>query len=156
MPLDAVARLQEEFKSPAEPREAPYSLEPTAHAVLMQADILVIGGGVIGLSVARELARVGRDVMVLERGLPHAEASGVNAGSLHVQYQTFGFPDLGTDAARASASTLALQRDSVYLWDELANEVATDFEIAIEGGLTVADDAASVAHLEGKVAVERR
>lgn len=156
VPLDAVARLQEEFKSPAEPREAPYSLEPTAHAVLMQADILVIGGGVIGLSVARELARVGRDVMVLERGLPHAEASGVNAGSLHVQYQTFGFPDLGTDAARASASTLALQRDSVYLWDELANEVATDFEIAIEGGLTVADDAASVAHLEGKVAVERR
>ena len=156
VPLDAVARPQEELKSPAEAREDHASLEPTANDVLTQADILVIGGGVIGLSVARELARVGRDVAVLERGLPHAEASGVNAGSLHVQYQTFGFPDLGTDAARASASTLALQRDSVYLWDELANEVATDFEIAIEGGLTVADDAASVAHLEGKVAVERR
>jgi len=156
VPLGALALPHAEIKALAALREDAPHLEPTANDRMAEVGTLVIGGGVIGLSVARELARLGQDVAVLERGLPHAEASGVNAGSLHVQYQTFGFPDLGTEAARASASTLALQRDSVYLWDELANETGADFEIAIEGGLTVADDAASVAHLEGKVAIERR
>ncbi len=156
VPVGAIALVRAELNTPAALNEA--APDPGAAPGDRIADVgtLVIGGGVIGLSVARELARLGQDVVVLERGLPHAEASGVNAGSLHVQYQTFGFPDLGSETARAAASTLRLQRDSVYLWDELANETATDFEIAIEGGITVADDAASVAHLEGKVAIERR
>ena len=155
VPIGAIAQAQAEKKTPAELNELAPHLEATANDPIAHAATLVIGGGVIGLSVARELARLGQDVIVLERGLPHAEASGVNAGSLHVQYQTFGFADLGAQAARSAASTLALQRDSVYLWDELANETATDFEIAIEGGLTVADDAASLAHLERKVQIER-
>ncbi len=154
--IGAIARACAELKEVAPLREPAPDLEANANDRIGTFGTLVIGGGVIGLAVARELARLGQDVAVLERGLPHAEASGVNAGSLHVQYQTFGFPDLGTDAARSAASTLALQRDSVYLWDELANETGADFEIAIEGGLTVADDAASVAHLRHKVEVERR
>jgi len=45
-------------------------------------DVVVIGGGVIGLAVARELAGRGARVSVLERGTPGAEASSAAAGML--------------------------------------------------------------------------
>ncbi len=45
-------------------------------------EIVVIGGGVIGCAVARELARRGQRVLVIERGEPGAEASWAAAGML--------------------------------------------------------------------------
>lgn len=49
------------------------------------ADVLVVGGGVIGCAVAREVARRGGNVTLLERGAPGAEASSVAAGMLAPQ-----------------------------------------------------------------------
>jgi glycine/D-amino acid oxidase-like deaminating enzyme len=49
------------------------------------AEIVVIGAGIMGLTTALFLALAGRDVVVIERGDPWREASGVNAGSLAVQ-----------------------------------------------------------------------
>jgi L-2-hydroxyglutarate oxidase LhgO len=40
-----------------------------------QVESLVIGGGVVGLAIARELARAGREVVVLERGPRFGEAT---------------------------------------------------------------------------------
>lgn len=49
-------------------------------------DVVIIGGGVIGLAVARELARRGaRDVTVIERAALGAEASSAAAGMLAPQ-----------------------------------------------------------------------
>lgn len=45
-------------------------------------DVLIIGGGVIGLSLAWELARRGSRVQVVERGEPGREASWAGAGIL--------------------------------------------------------------------------
>ena len=45
-------------------------------------DVVVIGGGVIGLAIARRAARGGRSVTVLERGRCGAEASHAAAGML--------------------------------------------------------------------------
>lgn len=45
-------------------------------------DVLIIGGGVIGLSIAYELAGAGRRVRVVERGEPGREASWAGAGIL--------------------------------------------------------------------------
>ena len=43
-------------------------------------DVLVIGGGVIGLAVAYYLAKAGPSVTVVERGGVGREASGANVG----------------------------------------------------------------------------
>jgi glycine oxidase len=43
-------------------------------------DVAIVGAGVVGLSIAYELARHGRRVVVLERGLPGREASWAGAG----------------------------------------------------------------------------
>ena len=54
-------------------------------------DTLVIGGGVAGSCAAYWLAREGIDVMVVERDDMNLQASGANAGSLHVQLLAFDF-----------------------------------------------------------------
>ncbi len=48
----------------------------------MHPDVLIVGGGVIGLSLARELAGQGRRVTLLERDRPGREASWAGAGIL--------------------------------------------------------------------------
>src|SRR5205085_11330577 len=50
-----------------------------------RADVAVVGGGVAGLSAARELARRGLSVVVVEGAGPGAEASGAAAGMLAPQ-----------------------------------------------------------------------
>lgn len=48
----------------------------------MSADIIIIGGGIIGLSSAYELAKKGAKVKILERGKPGMEASWAGGGIL--------------------------------------------------------------------------
>jgi L-2-hydroxyglutarate oxidase LhgO len=51
---------------------------------IFDADCVVIGGGVIGVAVARALARNGRETLVLERhGRPGEETSSRNSGVVH-------------------------------------------------------------------------
>lgn len=49
------------------------------------ADVLIVGGGVIGCALARELARRGLEVVVLERGRPGTGATWAAAGMLTPQ-----------------------------------------------------------------------
>jgi glycine oxidase len=52
--------------------------------------VLIIGGGVVGLSVALRLRDLGVEVLVLERSLPGAEASSAAAGMLAPQMEASG------------------------------------------------------------------
>ena len=51
----------------------------------IEADAAIVGGGIVGLSIAREMRRKNRRVVVLERGGMGEEASGLNGGGVRQQ-----------------------------------------------------------------------
>jgi len=51
-------------------------------------DVIIVGGGVIGLSIARALAAGGRNVLLLDRGNPRDAASWAAAGMLSAQSES--------------------------------------------------------------------
>ncbi len=118
-------------------------------------DVAVIGAGIAGLSTALFLARAGRDVLVIERSEPNALASGGNAGSLHAQLLSFDHGARAAGVAGPAARTLPLQRDAIALWAALQDELGADFEMAVTGGLMVAETERDLAFLAAKAAVER-
>jgi glycine/D-amino acid oxidase-like deaminating enzyme len=130
----------------------PADIIPLPH---QEAAIVIIGGGVIGACLAHEFAHAGEDVLVVERDDANLQASGANAGSLHVQLLSFDF-ETGSSAASPAAATLRLGPRSISLWQELARGCGEDFEIAINGGLMVADTTEGMNFLAAKAALERR
>jgi glycine/D-amino acid oxidase-like deaminating enzyme len=114
--------------------------------------VLVIGGGVVGLSCALHLARNGTAVTVADRGEPGLGASTTNAGSLHIQLLAYDFDGTGDPGPLASA--LALGPPSVALWREIACEAGEDLGIRTEGGLILADDADTFEWLRRKTDFE--
>lgn len=121
-----------------------------------KADIVVIGGGVVGSCLAFYLAEAGADVLVVERDDVNLQASGANAGSLHVQLLSFDFGAKAEAGGGPAAATLPLGPWSIGLWQELAAKAGGDFEIRVTGGLMVADTLRGMAFLEAKAALERQ
>jgi glycine/D-amino acid oxidase-like deaminating enzyme len=121
-----------------------------------QADVVVIGGGLAGLCTAFYLAREGADVLVLERDEAGMAASTANAGSLHVQLLSYDFTDDTPEDGGPAAHTLPLGPRSIALWKEIAAESQDDLGIRTNGGLMLAEDAASMDWLRRKSAMERR
>jgi glycine/D-amino acid oxidase-like deaminating enzyme len=118
---------------------------------LRDAEVVVVGGGVIGLAIARALVRDGRDVLVLDRGEPGQGASTANAGSLHAQLHAYDAEgDTGADSPLAAL--LPLGPRAIGLWRDIAGDSAA---IRTEGGLMLADTEAQFAWLRAKVALER-
>ena len=78
-------------------------------------DVTIVGGGIIGLSIARELARAGMDVRVLERGGLGREASWAGAGML---------PPGNLELADSPEARL--RGFSARLWPESARELAEE------------------------------
>ena len=121
----------------------------------LSADVVVIGAGAVGSCCALYLAREGLDVVVLERDEVNLQASGANAGSLHVQLLSFDFGTKAQAGGRPAADTLPLGPESVRLWQSIERESGDDLEIRITGGLMVAENAAQLDFLRAKIAVER-
>lgn len=120
------------------------------------ADLVVIGAGITGISAALHAARTGASVVCLDRGQLNGEASGGNAGSLHLQLLSWDFGGKAVGDGSLQLRTLPLQQESIALWQSLEKELAADFEIAVTGGLMVAENPAQIAFLEAKVAAEAR
>ncbi|MBM3650429.1 MAG: FAD-dependent oxidoreductase [Alphaproteobacteria bacterium] len=117
-------------------------------------DTVVIGGGVAGSCLAYWLAREGIEALVLERDEVSLQASGANAGTLHVQLLAFDYALDGPLDNRA-ADTLALGPASVALWQEIQADTGQDLEMKVCGGLMLAETARDIAFLKGKIALER-
>lgn len=118
-------------------------------------DLLVIGAGITGAATAMFAARHGMDVVVVDRSAPNSQASGGNAGSLHVQLLSWDFGKKAMAGGSPAQRTLPLQRDSVALWKALEAELGADFEIVTTGGLMVAEDEAQAGFLRDKAAAEQ-
>jgi len=117
-------------------------------------DTLVIGGGVAGSCLAYWLAREGIEAMVVERDDVNLQASGANAGSLHVQLLAFDFA-LGAPPGNRAADTLPLGPASVALWQEIQKDTGEDLEMKVCGGLMLAETERDIEFLKGKIALEK-
>ncbi len=117
-------------------------------------DLIVIGGGITGITAALYAARQGASVACLDRGRVNGEASGGNAGSLHLQLLSWDFGDKAVGNGRLQLDTLPLQRESIELWRTLEAELEVDFEMVVTGGLMVAESAEQMRFLEGKSKAE--
>ena len=129
------------------------SSEPLARDA---ADLVIIGCGVTGMSAALYAARAGASVICLDRGRVNGEASGGNAGSLHLQLLSWDFGGKAVGDGSLQLRTLPLQQESIALWQRLESELNADFEIQVTGGMMVAENPHQVAFLEAKAAAETR
>jgi glycine/D-amino acid oxidase-like deaminating enzyme len=118
-------------------------------------DVLVVGGGIVGCALGWMLAREGVEVTVIERRAIGAGASGANAGSLHAQIPHEPFLGKGEGWARNYGSALRLLAASIALWRDWPEALATDLDLAVPGGLLVAETAAQMADIARKAAIER-
>jgi glycine oxidase len=109
----------------------------------MQPDVIVIGGGLLGCSVAYRLTKDAARVLVLERSVPGAEASSAAAGILGPTVESF-----------EEALALQLGRRSRELHAELAEELDELFGVDVGfrrcGVIKVAFDAGELEKLEGQ------
>ncbi|HHS94054.1 MAG TPA: FAD-binding oxidoreductase, partial [Rhodobacterales bacterium] len=96
-----------------------------------RADVVVIGGGVIGVTTALFLARAGVSVVLVEKGRIAAEQSSRNWGWIRVQ---------GRDPAE-----IPIAQEAQRLWPALAREVDADIHLRQAGVLYLARDEAEMA-----------
>jgi sarcosine oxidase subunit beta len=100
----------------------------------LQADVAIVGGGIVGSAAALFLRRFGLTVTLLERGHCGAAASGVNYGGVRVQ-------------GRGPAQ-LPLALRSRQLWEMLPALIGIDGEYVRSGHLKLARSEADLARLE--------
>lgn len=117
-------------------------------------DAVVIGGGLVGVACARNLALRGARVLLLERDELNRQASGQNAGSLHFQIEQR-LVSQGEAMARQAATILPLIHDAIQRWAGITAELGeTDLDVVQHGGLMVAETPEQVAVLQRKQALE--
>jgi glycine/D-amino acid oxidase-like deaminating enzyme len=159
VPAAALMFEESEFEAPLLDDPAPNRLPmPVRDAGPAEAaDIVVIGGGSVGLSVAYYLAKDGADVLVIDRDEAGMAAATANAGSLHVQLLSydFGHPGMEPDGGPA-AHTLPLSPRSIALWKEIAAEAGESLGISTAGGLMLAATPDDLDWLRAKQAMEAR
>ncbi len=111
----------------------PEQIEPAA-SLPDQADVVVIGGGIIGCSAAYFLAKRGLSVVLCEKGRIAGEQSSRNWGFVRQQ---------GRDPAE-----LPLIIESLRIWRGLGREIEEDLGFHQGGILYLVDDEAAMAEYE--------
>ena len=102
----------------------------------MQADIVIIGGGLIGLAIAHRLAGEGADVCLVEAGTPGGGTTGAAAGMLCPGFELAHVEEPKREAFHRFAMA------SLNGWRELAPVLAeatsTDIDLRMSGALGLA------------------
>lgn len=92
----------------------------------MKSEVVIIGGGVIGCSIAYQLARRNAKTVLIEKGDIASEGSGYSSG---------GIRQIGREDAE-----FGLMADSVKIWRGLEDEINQDFGLVRGGNLYVAQE----------------
>lgn len=107
----------------------------------LQADAVIIGGGIVGGSAALFMRRAGLSVILLDKGFCGAQASGVNYGGVRRQGR--------------APEQLPLAQRSHELWARLPELIGIDGEYVRSGHLKLARTEAHFASLEAYAAKVR-
>jgi len=105
------------------------------------ADVVVIGGGIVGVTAAIYLSRKGLSVALLEKGHVGAEQSSRNWGWCRQQLR--------------ARQEIPIARESLRLWEDLERETAADTGFRRSGVLFVTKDPAELASWERWTAIAR-
>jgi len=100
----------------------------------MKADVLIVGGGIMGCATAIELARKGKSVTIFEKDVPGRHASGHNSGGVRSQ---------GRDVRE-----IPLAIESRQMWDHHDRTVNSDCGFYISPRLRLAESDAEMKVLE--------
>jgi glycine oxidase len=110
-------------------------------------DVIVVGGGIMGLLTARELARAGRKVLLLDKGQPGAGTTWASAGIVS-PHGSSGSADI------AGEPGLRLRHASFAMWPDLARAVheesGMDLEFRETGILLLATNPAEADEIHEK------
>jgi len=106
---------------------------PARAAQRLDADVAIVGGGIVGASAALFLRRSGLSVVLVERGACGAAASGVNYGGVRAQ-------------GRAPVQ-LPLALRAREIWERLPEYIGIDGEYVRSGHLKLARSEADLASL---------
>lgn len=116
-------------------------MSPSPAALPADAEVVIVGGGIVGLCAALFLAREGRETLLLDRDAAFADASGLNAGTLSLQVKT--------------PQVWALARLALELWARLDGEMNGGPGFTPCGGLRVALDECERSKLVASVQAQR-
>jgi len=137
LPLPPLEPLPPERRS-----EGSHPLRPAA-PVPERASVVIIGGGIMGLSLAWHLARQGQqDIVVLERGYLLEGASGRNGGGVRAQWST--------------PTNIELARESLEFCGRFAQELGINVWFRRGGYLFLARQEKTVRQLQAAQALHQQ
>ena len=107
----------------------------TTSKIPESSEVLIVGGGIAGITTAWFLNKAGVEVTVCEKGIIAGEQSGRNWGWIRQQ---------GRDQ-----SELPIVIESMRLWQEIADELDEDIGYRREGSLYLCENDAEMANHDG-------
>jgi sarcosine oxidase subunit beta len=105
------------------------------------ADVIVVGGGIMGSAATFFLRRRGRSVILLERGLIGQQASGTNFGNVRRQGRFL--------------PQLPLANRSREIWGRLKELLGEDAEFNVSGHVRICYDKAQIGEMESHAVAAR-